>query len=174
VSAIDQYRYTCVGVIECPSPYRWFNNAASSVVHIAIYLLEQDIPAAETDFQGKRGDILLGGGGGEAPALHIAIPDAFFYHTNIELWDDQPVAHAYWTMTEAYKLGAGFVKLGWNPDHQTIESWLTQHTLSFLLQKFLQNYQQYVGADTLECDGSICRSLTDDESKTWNWKNHSS
>lgn len=170
MSAIDQYQYACIGVIECPSPYRWFSDKAQSSIYIAIYLLEQDIPADETDFQGKRGDILLGGGGGEAPALHIALPDAFIYHTNIDAWNEQPIAHAYWTMTEAYKLGACFVKLGWNPDYQTIESWLTQHTLNFLLQKFPQRYQQHIAADTLDYDGSICRSLTPDEEKIWNWK----
>ena len=69
-----------------------------------IYRLDEDA-LAETSFQGKAGDILLGGGSGESAALRITIPEAFRFYTHDD-WDGSEtfseVVKAYWTMTEAY------------------------------------------------------------------------
>lgn len=140
MSSIDQYSCTCIGIIECPTPYRLFVKQDNvRPIHIAIYHLEQDIPEAEIDFQGKAGDIVVGGGGGEAPAMRIQIPEAIVLFTEIDDAEndidiDLIPYQIYWRPTESYILGAGFKKLRWNPEEQQIEVWLTEHVLAFLLK----------------------------------------
>lgn len=178
MSAIDQYIYTCLGVIECPTPYSFFGNAdETEPVHVAIYRLRQDIPEGETDFQGDEGDILVGGGGGEAPAMRIKMPEAILWHTNWERYDKDyedlmDVYSIYWTPDDAFKLCSGYEKLGWNPDEERIGSWLTEHVIGFLVKYYAGDYKEWIGQDRLDYDGSICRKLSDEEDKFWNWKKH--
>jgi hypothetical protein len=156
MSAIDQYYFKCLGYIECLSEYSRYDI-------IAIYRLDQDIPEYEDDFQGKKGDILVGGGGGEVRSMRIAIPEAFRFWTHEEIDDDDDpntIMKTYWDATEAYILGDGFVKLGWQPKVQDVEFWLTQHVLSFLVREHPEDYLPLVGTEPLELDGSICHRLT--------------
>ncbi|GED29323.1 hypothetical protein [Brevibacillus centrosporus] len=52
----------CLGVIHCPFGFE----KVAGYMHrnIAINKLNEDIASYESDFDGKSGDILLGGGGG--------------------------------------------------------------------------------------------------------------
>lgn len=158
MSAIDQYGYQCMGIVTCPSSYPLmsFNDTARNVV---IYRLDERIPFDEINFWGKKGDILLGGGSGEAAAFWIAIPEAFYYWTDderdeAESWTD--ICQTFWSATESYVFCEGYSKLGWSPNN-SIEIWLMQHILSFLVKNYPNEYQQYLGPEPLEEDGSICR-----------------
>ncbi len=174
MSAIDQYNYTCLGLIECPVNYRFFapQDHVQSL-HIAIYYLRQDIPEYETDFQGKLGDVLVGGGGGEAPAMRIIMPNTILWATDWERYDHEhpeieKLYSTYWSPTQSFILGTGFVKLGWNPEEIKIGQWLMEHVVSFLVTKYKDKFADYIGNDDLDYDGSICRLLTDEEDTIWN------
>jgi len=177
MSAIDQYLYTCLGAIDCPISYELLMGYRG-IVHIAIYILEQDIPEYETSFQGKQGDILVGGGSGETPALRIKMPDAIRWVTDFEQFDKEyqsgrkGLYTAYWSCTQAFMIGSGFVKLGWNPEEIDIENWIMNHVVSFLVQNYKERFSEFIGTEPLDYDGSICHMLTDEEDKIVNWQKY--
>lgn len=162
MSAIDQHRYTCLGIVHCPTNYKIWG----AYPQIPILRLDEDIPLEEEDFQGRKGDILLGGGSGESATLWIAVPEAFYFWTHDD-WDEyetlDEIVKAYWTPTQAYVFGDGYSKLGWTPEKNYIEWWLAQHLLNFLASNYPDDYRQYVGTVPLEEDGSICRLPTREE-----------
>jgi hypothetical protein len=136
---------------------------------VAVYRLDEDA-LDDQSFVGRRGDILLGGGHGEASALRISLPGALYYLTSedwerfagSETWTWKTHVQAYWSMTEAYVYGDGYTALGWTPN-KPIELWLTGHVLSFLVQQYPSAYARYLGSEPLEEDGSICRLPTPHE-----------
>ena len=66
MSRIDGYKHNHLGFIECPSTYSIVDFTKSiKSSRIAIYELLDNISDNETDFDGKAGDILVGGGSGE-------------------------------------------------------------------------------------------------------------
>lgn len=182
MSEIDQYKYTCLGVIECPIPFY-----APKVKYVAIYHLEQDVGKRQYTFQGNEGDIIVGGGAGEAAAMRIRIPEAFILYTDFkvvvedeEIYRklenqalDKSAFKAYWTPTEAYKFGTGYRKIGWDGEG-AIDNWLTYHVLGFLLKNhpkrfdFPEKFRIKEGTLKPLEDGSICRLLTKDEDKLLN------
>jgi hypothetical protein len=117
VSEIDAYRNQCIGIVICPTrfyaPYMGDWDGQRPYV-IPLYRLEEDALDANT-FRAKRGDLLLGGGSGECPALRVALPEAFYYFTHSE-WDEfssrQDIVEAFWTMTSACILGDGYYRAG--------------------------------------------------------------
>lgn len=76
MSAINQYSHSYLGDIECPSTYAFVHE--NETRRIAIYELLEDIHD-EKDFDGKAGDIILGGGSGEAPAFRISVPGCLIF-----------------------------------------------------------------------------------------------
>jgi hypothetical protein len=171
MSAIDRYAHRCLGIIACPSRYPIMSgNDAQRLV--PIYRLDQDVDVQERSFQGKRGDVLIGGGSGESAALRISMPDAFYFYTHEDwerfsgsgTWTPTTIATAYWSMTQAYVFGDGYHAVGWTPTKR-IEVWLTEHTLSFLAQHYPSDYAHDIGAEPLGEDGSICRLPTADEAR---------
>ena len=132
MSAIDQYEHEFLTFIECPSEYDFIGN--SSIRKIAIYRLKQDIPDDETEFDGKIGDILVGGGSGEAESLRISYPEARHFFKSKD-WDDfddyDELFKAFWSPSFAYKIGDGFRKQGWDPDG-SMELWLTKTVIDLL------------------------------------------
>ena len=141
MSAIDQYKHKLLGFIECPSSFDIVQ--LNDTRKIAIYELLEDIPSYEGDFDGKIGDLLVGGGSGECPAFRISVPEAMILFTR-EIDDfkgyDSYFKH-FWQPTEAFKLCDGFLKIGWPPD-EFIEWWLAEN-ISFLLIKELDQYSLY-------------------------------
>src|SRR4051812_14102032 len=102
MSAIDQYKHKVLGFIECPSTYDFVY--ANTTREIGVYQLLQDISVDEESFDGKSGDIIVGGGSGEAPAFRISFPNAFYFFTSDE-WDefesyDELFKH-FWTPTQS-------------------------------------------------------------------------
>lgn len=174
MSAIDGYAHTCIGQVDCPSPYEIIAGRRAewrgTPTPVMIYRLDEDVRGSETTFDGKRGDILLGGGNGEAPAMRVSVPEAFYVSTNIfvdgeeAVWDGwermEEIVEAYWSHNDAFTLGAGYALLGWHPDADgLIEYWLMDHLLAFLVREYPNDYQRYVGPRPLEQDGAICHRL---------------
>lgn len=168
MSAIDQYKHECIGKVKCPSCFNIVY--ASDTKEIPVYRLKEDIPGNEIDFDGKSGDILVGGGSGEAAALRISIPEAIHFYAE-ENWDNvnkhDEIYKAFWTPTQAYVLCDGFRKLGWEPT-TSIEKWITEHVLSFLRMNFQDDYLDYLGNLALECDGSMVYLLSEEEKSIFN------
>jgi len=138
MSAIDQYKHRLLGFIECPSSFDIVYN--NSTRKIAIYELLENIPVEEDDFDGKIGDILLGGGSGEAAAFRISIPQSILFFTRDDWYDFEnydELFKTFWTPTESYVFGEGFSKLGWNPN-TAIEFWLAEVMCSVLIEKYDQ------------------------------------
>lgn len=138
MSAIDQYKHKHLGFIECPSSFNIVN--FNSTKKVAIYELMENIPNDEDDFDGKTGDIILGGGSGEVAAFRISIPQSLLFFT-LEDWDDfeniENLFKAFWTPTESYKLCEGYSKLGWTPE-SPVEFWLAENLCCILLERFAQ------------------------------------
>src|SRR5687767_8828350 len=146
MSAIDCFKHECIGMVQCPSSY-WLRYWAEvnnrdikpdEVYEIPLYLLQEDA-LDEDDFEEKNGDLLLGGGSGETPALWIAMPEALLLFTR-EDWEDffpewwidygtvgkfhDSLYRHHWGTHHTFMFGEVYVKLGWNPAKQEIELWL--------------------------------------------------
>jgi hypothetical protein len=150
MSAIDAYKHKHLGFIECPSTYDFVDY--SETRKIAIYKLFDNIPDNEECFDGKIGDILVGGGSGEAPALRISNPIAFqFFTANEDAFTSFKYDHlsdvlkAFWTPTKSFILGEGFLKLGWTPD-TSLEMWLTENVCKLLIST-VDEFSLYKGED---------------------------
>ena len=154
MSEIDGYRHVCIGIVVCPSTYEIVpgNNTHRE---IPLYRLEEDA----SDWEAKSGDLLLGGGAGESPALRISIPEAVVWATREGARNPLPpegVCRAYWSMTRAYVFGEGYVQIGWHPS-QPIESWLTENVVAFILREYPETYGPHRGPGPMKNDGSIFR-----------------
>ena len=162
MSDIDGYRHRCIGIVNCPSRF--------PIVHwrphrlVPLYRLDQDAFAAYS-FRAKQGDVLLGGGGGESPALRLAIPEAFYCYTHpgwVDFDSLDEIVKAYWPMTYAFIFGDGYYQLGWRPS-ESIEDWLTGHILSYLVKTYPADFGHLIGTEQLVEDGSICRLPQEEE-----------
>ena len=166
MSEVDMYQHKCIGIVDCPSSYSTVTGKVEPTGNsiVALYRLDEDA----IEWNAKKGDLLLGGGSGESAALRISIPLAIrvFTHegwTDFESYDD--IYRAYWGMNDAFILGEGYLKLGWNPQFG-IEAWLTQHIISFILREYPAEYEKYRGPIKPEQDGSICRLPNPDSRET--------
>lgn len=153
MSSIDQYKHRTLGFIECPCTLPLVYNAGLEYVsptRITVYQLSESIPDDEKDFDGKKGDILVGGGSGEAPSLRISNPLAFqFFAWDAEESENEPefnelsaIYKAYWTPTQAYIIGEGFQKLGWSPEEIELDMWIAENVCTLLSQE-LPEFEQF-------------------------------
>lgn len=135
MSTIDTYKHNLLGFIHCPSKYDFiYNNPTRK---IAIYELLEDIPNDEQELDGKKGDIILGGGKGEAPAMRISIPESlhFFATEDYDNIGGNNLFKTFWTPTQSYILCEGFSKLEWKVN-TAIEFWLTENLCLLLIETF--------------------------------------
>lgn len=134
MATIDQYKHKLLDFFICPSDYNLVNG--NNTRQIAIYQLEQDIPFDEYRFDGMKGDILVGGGSGEAESFRIskkAIP--FFKEEDFDDYEDlDEIFKSFWSSNFSYVLGNGLLKLGWTPD-ESMEFWLAEKIIDQLLDK---------------------------------------
>lgn len=142
MASIDQYKHRLLGFIECPSTADVVY--LNPVREIPLYQLLEDIPKAETDFDGRQGDILFGGGSGEAPSMRISIEKClrlFMLDETVDFdhWDE--LFKAFWTPTESFIYGEGFSKVGWTTDKQ-LEIWLTENICKILSHEF-EEFKKY-------------------------------
>src|SRR5215218_8618429 len=128
MSQIDQYQHDCIGIASCPSSYEIVHKRPD-FKEVPLYRLNEPAP----DWQTKEGDLLLGGGSGEAAAFRLSMPEALFFNTIPGCDDfaqyDPDIRHAYWTPTDAFRFCDGYIKLGWSPEGLSIEQWLEQQIL---------------------------------------------
>lgn len=135
MASIDQYKHRLLGFINCPSDYEIVEGNPTR--DIAVYELLENIPDEETDFDGKTGDILVGGGSGEAPAFRVTIPNALDFlinDTDVTFDSYNELFKAFWTPTESYRLCDGFKKLGWDAK-RPIEFWLAENICVTLINE---------------------------------------
>ncbi len=146
MSRIDGYKHKLLGLITCNSDFNFVYY--SQTRKIAIYKLLEDIPVDEDNFDGKKGDILVGGGSGEAPALRISYPKAFDFFTQEDFFDfydfdkRDEIFKSFWTPTESFMLGNGFLKSGWDPEEKDLENWLTEAIVN-MLGNHIPEYSEY-------------------------------
>src|SRR5579859_3106736 len=133
MSLIDQYEHSTVGYIYCPSDFPFvYNNDATRL--IAVYRLNEVCD----ELGAKVGDLVVGGGDGECPAMRIGLVEASDFYTKgsiDELPDIDRIHKCFWSPTMCYVLGEGFRKLGWVPGfapNDWLESWITRHILVYL------------------------------------------
>ncbi|MCU0341412.1 MAG: DUF3885 domain-containing protein [Spirosomaceae bacterium] len=143
MAQIDAYAYSLLDYIQCPSSYDFVYG--SSTRQIAIYRLEED---AEDDFNSKKGDILVGGGRGEADVLRIAMPEMLHW-LNDELEkveNPETIIETFWSPTFSFKIGEGFDKIGWNPAEERLEVWLAEKIINEVVLKPspLEAFQQHL------------------------------
>lgn len=135
MASIDQYKHRILGYINCPSTYDFVYN--SSTREIYVYELLEDIPNNEIDFDGKIGDILVGGGSGEAAAMRITMPnclDFFIKDKDVEFEHYDQLFKTFWSPTQSFKLCEGFKKIGWDIN-TPIEFWLTENICRTLVNE---------------------------------------
>lgn len=147
MSLIDTYKHKLLGFIECPSTYS-FVNFNEKTRRIAVYRLLEDVPVGEENFDGKIGDIILGGGSGEVSVFRISSPLAFQFFTldedafcDLEFECYSDIFKAYWSPTESYILCEGFLKLGWTVERD-IELWLAENVCKLLIST-IKDYSIY-------------------------------
>jgi hypothetical protein len=170
MSEIDSFIHECLGIVNCPSDHAIVpgNNRHRN---IPLYRLDEDALENEpgSTWRGKQGDLLLGGGSGESAALRISIPEAIYFVTDAQ-WDafdnHDEIYHAYWSANEAYIFCNGYAKSGWTSD-ESIELWLIEHIIAFILREYPSAYTGYVGSLPITKDGSICRLPTSEEKRIW-------
>lgn len=134
MSAINQYKHEFLDLFHCPSDHELiYLNPRNQ---IAIYRLLENIPEDEKDFDGKAGDLLVGGGSGEAQALRISEKGIrFFRDESFPDFDSlEELVKSFWTPTFSYKMGNGLSKLGWKPEEE-IEFWLAERIIEQLQKK---------------------------------------
>lgn len=168
MSAIDVYKHEVLGIVECPSTYEIVahNNSHRT---IPLYRLGENA-MNDDSFQGKKGDLLLGGGSGESSALRVSIPETIYFYTHDD-WnqfeDIEELYKAYWTCNNAYVFCEGYKKLGWQPNIR-IESWLVDQIIDFVLENYLSDYENFNDGSILEhlkYRNKICRLPTDEEKR---------
>jgi len=134
MSSIDIYKHKLLDFFECPSDFELvFGNSTKS---IAIYELEEDIPEEELAFDGKAGDLLVGGGSGEAEALRISRKAIEFFKDEdfVEFDSINEILKPFWSPAFAFKIGNGLKKPGWSPN-ENLEFWLAEKVINQLLDK---------------------------------------
>ncbi len=164
MSEIDQYKHKCIGIITCPSIYE-IVAGNDSHRNIPIYRLDE----STSEWNSKQGDLLLGGGSGESQALRISLPEAIRFLTQDHwgaLGNSDGIFKAYWSMTAAFVFGEGYSKTGWNPKQSSIELWLVEHIVAFILREYPEEYMKHCGTVALIQNGLICRLPDPDTEET--------
>jgi hypothetical protein len=156
MSAIDCYKHEHIGFVRCPMRHSLFRDGRV-FDFLPIYRLLEDV-AEEPSLSGRAGDILIGGGSGEAPAVSFSIPDIFIVYTTAKMTEDttrDPCITSHWSADEAFIFGVGFEVLGWSPEQQPLLIWLAGCFISYLARTFPDRYGTLVGECPPEQDGSI-------------------
>lgn len=156
MSAIDSYKHEQIGYVRCPMRHSLFHDGRV-FYNLPVYRLLENV-SEELSLSGCLGDILIGGGAGEAHALRFAIPDIFNHFAKLPKETDLagvlPIT-SHWSADDAFMFGVGFEALGWNPEQQPLLIWLAEHLIAFLTRVFPERYAQLVGEFPPDQDGSI-------------------
>lgn len=165
MSQIDPYPHKLIGILNCPAEFDFMYG--NSTREIPLYRLEIDTPDGEF-LNAKKGDLSLGGGGGEAPAMIFSMPETILFYLN-ENWGNQTKLNFFgdiikhdWSLNQAYIFGTGYIKLGWQPDKTSLEHWLAEHLVSFLEKNYSKDYEGYFNkfGTLLEQNGKIFNPIS--------------
>lgn len=148
-----------------------WNELIGEISGISIYRLKEDVPKNMGDFDGKKGDVLLGGGGGEAAAMRISIPEAITFYTHDIFTNNlnfEDVVKYFWSTCNTYNFYKTYMKIGYRPSScPPLEYWLTEHIISYLLKNFQEDYSKYAGKVKLQYNGKIVQQ-PDPDMLAWN------
>ena len=114
MSSIDQYKHSILDFIELK--FHGDFDIPTNLKKIAIYQLNQDIPADEVAFDGKENDIILGGGSGEISSLRISLRKSieFFLLDNFDDFENyDQIYKSFWKPSDAFIIGLAFTNYGW-------------------------------------------------------------
>jgi hypothetical protein len=142
MSEIDSHKHTLLGFIDCPSSLTLVPGNESCKV-IAMYALEEDVSEGTESFHGQAGDIIVGGGRGEAPALRISMPEALIalgVTKGPSLAGGRAPWIAFWSMNDAYAFCDGYRNCGWDPA-LSIERWVSGAAIGFLMGEYPELFQ---------------------------------
>lgn len=156
MSAIDSFKHEHIGFVRCPMRHSHLRDGRV-FDFLPVYRLLEDV-SEESSVSGRAGDILIGGGSGEAYAVSFSIPDIFTVYTTDDTSDDatrEPLITSHWSVDEAFVFGVGFEALGWSPARQPLLIWFAEHLISFLVRTFPDRYATFVGKIAPKHDGSI-------------------
>jgi hypothetical protein len=159
MSSIDAYKYKLLGMVRCPSSFELVYASERDKKQdqwIPLYKLLEDIPQSESDFQGKKVDLILGGGGGEIDSLRIKMPEAIAFWTKHSSAKDkkfisvfgfnESLVKAFWSMNMAFYLCEGFKKIGWD-GKLPIEIWIMENIIAFIIKEYKDGYKDFIGPD---------------------------
>lgn len=150
-----------------------WNELIGEISGISIYRLKEDVPLRFIDLDGKKGDILLGGGSGEAAAMRISMPEAITFYTHDYLSNDltlEDIVKPFWSTGNTYDFHKTYMKKGYRPSTgPAIESWLAEHIVAYVLKNFPEDYSKYVGKEKLMYNGKIV-DPPDPDMLAWNTK----
>lgn len=160
MSQIDSYPHKLISTLNCPTDFDFvYKNPTRE---IPLYRFDADTPNDE--FLGaKKGDVSLGGGSGEAPAILFSMPETILFCID-EDWGNQTTLNFFgnivkhqWSINTAYIFGTGYRKLGWEPNKISLETWLAEHLVSFLKKNYFSDYiNHFKKSDSpLKQDGTI-------------------
>jgi hypothetical protein len=159
MSTIDVYKHQLLGFIRCPMVYSLYRDGRV-LDRLPIYELLEHVEG-ESSISGAPGDVVIGGGSGEASALRFSIPQLFLCYTHSGQGNghlEKPIT-SHWSLTEAFIFGQGFLSLGWFPEQQPLDLWLAGHLMAFLVKTFPEKYGHLPGELSPNHNGSIVEAL---------------
>lgn len=162
MSSIDKYKNKCIGMIDLKDVE---SRQLLDFSKVAVYLLDEDVPNEENDLDGKNGDIILGGGSGECPAIRISVPEIYHYFSDdfdgeYTLYD---IIKFFYTANEIYLICDIFKHMGWNPKG-SIENWILEQVVNYL-DCIGYNHKANL---VIETNTSIIRRLNNQEIRIMN------
>ena len=145
MSAIDQYKHKIILAFECPStfPFIYRNKNSRTIV---IYQLLEDVPDDEVSFDGKNGDLIIGGGKGEADSMRLSTQKALMFFSDndsekLEYTSISDIFKTFWSNNSAYIYCDGYKKLGWQIE-QNIDYWLAENICKLLVHE-TEEFKKY-------------------------------
>lgn len=148
MSAINQYNHKILLAFECPSTFPFIYQNENSRI-LVVYQLLEDISDEESSFDGKRGDIIIGGGKGEADSLRLTTEKALLFFSDketeqLEFDNISEIFKSFWSNNNAFIFCEGYRKLGWEIN-QDIDYWLAENICKLIVYEIdeYKKYQKY-------------------------------
>jgi hypothetical protein len=148
MSVIDSFEHEQIGFVRCPMRHTLYRDGRV-FDRLPVYRLLENV-WDESSLSGRAGDVVIGGGFGEASALSFSIPALFAPGGN-----PGDVVRSHWSADDAFIFGTGFEQLGWDPRQERMFDWLASHLAAFLSRAYPDRYPSYTGTRPGLQNGSI-------------------
>lgn len=159
MSAIDSFKHEQIAFVRCPMKHSMYRDGRI-FNRLPVYRLLEDV-WDEISLSGRAGDILIGGGFGEANAVCFSIPAICTYFAGGPDPFEKPPITSHWSVNDAFLFGVGFETLGWNPEKEDLLLWLAGHLVAFLCREYPDEYASHMGKVRPAQDGSIFTTPAD-------------